>query len=74
MSKKANDHRPKDGLDKKERKDAQRRTAPRAALVYEAVRREGQEELDRGTSALVWSGFAAGLSMGFSFLTEALHF
>ena len=72
MSKKADDHQPKDGLDKKERKDAQRRTAPRAAVVYEAVRREGQEELDRGTSALVWSGFAAGLSMGFSFLTEAM--
>lgn len=72
MSKKSNASQPNDGLDRRERKDAQRRTAPRAAVVYEAIRREGEEELERNTAALVWSGVAAGLSMGFSFLTEAL--
>lgn len=60
------------GLNKKERKDAIRRSAPTAAVVYEAIRMEGEEELSRNTSALVWSGLAAGLSMGFSFLMEAL--
>ena len=72
MSKKTGDYQQENGLDKKERKDAERRTAPRAAVVYAAIRREGEEELDRGTSALIWSGVAAGLSMGFSFLTEAM--
>jgi len=60
------------GLNKAERKDAIRRSAPRATIVYEAIRREGEEELARNTSALIWSGLAAGLSMGFSFLMEAL--
>ena len=46
--------------------------APKAAIVYEAVRREGEIELSRNISALMWSGFGAGLSMGFSFLMEAL--
>jgi formate/nitrite transporter FocA (FNT family) len=59
-------------LTKKEFKDARRRASPKAAVVYEAIRQEGEEELDRDTAALVWSGLAAGLSMGFSFLMEAL--
>jgi formate/nitrite transporter FocA (FNT family) len=61
-----------DGLNKAETKDARRRSAPKAAVVYEAIRREGEEELGRRTEALLWSGLAAGLSMGFSFLMEAL--
>ncbi|MEJ2638035.1 MAG: formate/nitrite transporter family protein [Desulfosarcinaceae bacterium] len=70
-------HEPKEkethnGLNHTEMKDARRRAAPTAAVVYEAIRREGEEELNRSTSALVWSGLAAGLSMGFSFLMDAL--
>jgi formate/nitrite transporter FocA (FNT family) len=42
-----------------------------ARTTYEVIRREGTQELERSTSALVWSGLAAGLSMGFSFLAEA---
>ena len=61
-----------EGLDEVEHKDAVRRSAPKAAVVYEAIRREGEDELARDTAALVWSGLAAGLSMGFSFLMEAL--
>ena len=72
MEKEMNEGRPEDGLTRHERKDARRRTAISAAVVYEAIRREGQEELARTTSALIWSGLAAGLSMGFSFMTEAL--
>jgi formate/nitrite transporter FocA (FNT family) len=43
-----------------------------ARTTYEVVRREGLRELERSTSALAWSGLGAGLSMGFSFLSEAL--
>lgn len=60
------------GLNRAERKNAIRLSAPKAAIVYEAIRREGEEELSRNTSALIWSGLAAGLSMGFSFLMEML--
>jgi formate-nitrite transporter family protein len=59
-------------LNEPEIKDIEKRSAPRAAVVYETIRQEGMYELSRPTSALGWSGLAAGLSMGFSFLTEAL--
>jgi formate/nitrite transporter FocA (FNT family) len=36
------------------------------------IRREGEKELDRSSDALFWSGLAAGLSMGLSFLGEGL--
>lgn len=44
----------------------------RAAVVYEIVRQEGEEELARAPRNLWWSGIAAGLSIGFSVLGEAL--
>lgn len=59
-------------LSGQEEKDAVRRSAPRAAVIFEAIRHEAVEELARPNSALFWSGLAAGLSMGFSFLAEAL--
>ena len=43
-----------------------------AKTTYEVIRREGLRELERSTGALAWSGLAAGLSMGFSFLVEGL--
>ena len=43
-----------------------------AKSTYEVIRREGKKELARSSDALFWSGLAAGLSMGFSFLAEAL--
>ena len=43
-----------------------------AQIVYRAVLKEGQDELSRSTPALAWSGLAAGLSMGFSLVTEGL--
>jgi formate/nitrite transporter FocA (FNT family) len=55
-----------------EEEDAVRRSAPRAAVVFEAIRHEAVEELARGNPALFWSGLAAGLSMGFSFIAEGL--
>lgn len=53
-------------------KEADRRAAPMALIIFEAVRREGEHELERPSSSLGWSGLAAGLSMGFSFIAEAL--
>jgi formate/nitrite transporter FocA (FNT family) len=55
-----------------EKKQVEERLAIGANVVYETIRREGEEELHRTTSALAWSGFAAGLSMGFSFVAEGL--
>jgi formate-nitrite transporter family protein len=52
--------------------EIEQRSSPSGAIVYEAVRREGEEELGRNQTALGWSGLAAGLSMGFSFAGEAL--
>jgi formate/nitrite transporter FocA (FNT family) len=48
------------------------RTSPPGRVVYEAIYREGEHELKRTSLALAWSGLAAGLSMGFSFLMEGL--
>lgn len=59
-------------LSEEERADVGERSAPRAAVVYEAIREEGEHELRRNVSSLAWSGLAAGLSMGFSFVAEGL--
>jgi formate-nitrite transporter family protein len=55
-----------------EKKQVEDRVAIGANVVYETIRREGEEELRRKASALAWSAFAAGLSMGFSFIAEGL--
>jgi formate-nitrite transporter family protein len=55
-----------------ERKRVEERSAPRAVVVHEVVRREGEKEMERPVSALLWSGLAAGLSMGFSMVAEGL--
>ncbi len=55
-----------------EQVEARRRASPSAVVVYEAIRAEGLEELDRSTAALAWSGIAAGLSMGFSLVAQGL--
>ena len=43
-----------------------------ARLVYEVVRRDGEEELERPLPSLVWSGAAAGILISFSVLGEAV--
>ncbi|HEY3838032.1 MAG TPA: formate/nitrite transporter family protein, partial [Bryobacteraceae bacterium] len=53
-------------------RDAESRTSVSAAVIHEAIRKDGDEELQRPMSALAWSGLAAGMSMGFSFLAEGL--
>lgn len=55
-----------------EHRDVEKKSPPRAAVLHEIIRRTGQEELKRSTAALAWSGLAAGLTMGFSFLARGL--
>lgn len=59
-------------LDEGDKELAAQHEAPHALVIHELVRQEGEEGLKRSFSALSWSGFAAGLSMGFSFLGLAL--
>jgi len=55
-----------------EERDVDERTPPRAAVIFETVRREGEIELDRPLVSLAASGLAAGLSMGMSLAGEGL--
>ena len=55
-----------------EKKQVEERVAVGVNVVYEAIRLEGEVELTRPAAALAWSALAAGLSMGFSFVAEAL--
>jgi formate/nitrite transporter FocA (FNT family) len=57
---------------KKLTEEAEERSAPAPAVVYEAIYGEGRDELKRGSSSLFFSGLAAGLSMGFSLISEGL--
>ena len=55
-----------------EAEEIAQRSSPSGKIVHDAVLREGDDELARPSSALAWSGLAAGLSMGFSFLAIGL--
>lgn len=55
-----------------EQKGVREATALAPKLVYEAIRRDGEEELNRPLRSLVWSGMAAGLLISFSVLGEAI--
>jgi formate-nitrite transporter family protein len=59
-------------LNPREEEEAEERSSVNVRVVHEAVRREGEEELQRSSAGLAWSGLAAGLSMGFSFIAEGL--
>jgi len=48
------------------------RSTPRSPVIYETIRRHGEEEMARPAVSLWWSGIAAGLSISFSLLAEAL--
>ncbi len=55
-----------------EQQEVHERSAPSGKVVYKAILKEADAELERPSSALAWSGLAAGMSMGFSFIAEAL--
>jgi len=52
--------------------EAEERSSPGGHILYLAVQSEGEHELARSNSALAWSGLAAGLSMGFSLISQGL--
>jgi formate/nitrite transporter FocA (FNT family) len=74
MTNKAGEHipGPKVGLTREEKSHVKVGARLRAVVVYEIIRAEGEGELGRTVSALWWSGLAAGVSIGFSFLSEAV--
>jgi formate/nitrite transporter FocA (FNT family) len=59
-------------LDSTEEQKAEEEQSLDAKVTYEVIRREGDKELKRSAQALAWSGLAAGLAMGFSFVAEGL--
>jgi formate-nitrite transporter family protein len=58
--------------DESEKKEVEERSAPSSSIVYGAIVKEGEEELARSSSALFWSGLAAGLAMGFSLIAQGV--
>jgi formate/nitrite transporter FocA (FNT family) len=59
-------------LSRKEKVEVERKRPPRAAVLHEIIRSDGEQELKRSISALGWSSVAAGLSMGFSMLARGV--
>ncbi|WP_454805365.1 formate/nitrite transporter family protein [Paraburkholderia fungorum] len=59
-------------LDDAEQEQAAQHSSPRALVIHEVVREEGEAAMERTAGALIMSALAAGLSMGFSFLTQAV--
>lgn len=61
-----------EGLSREETRSVKQRRRLRAAVVYEIIRIEGEGELARSFGALWWSALAAGISIGFSVLSQAM--
>jgi formate/nitrite transporter FocA (FNT family) len=59
-------------LDDGEQKQAAQHASPRALVIHEVVREEGEAAMERTAGSLLMSALAAGLSMGFSFLAQAV--
>jgi hypothetical protein len=59
-------------LDEAEKTQAEQHATPPALVIHEIFRDDGEAKLAKGAPAIGWSGLAAGLSMGFSFLCVAL--
>jgi formate/nitrite transporter FocA (FNT family) len=59
------------GITAREIIDIEERAQPRTPVLYEVVRRMGEEELARPAVSLFWSGVAAGFSMSFSLIAQA---
>jgi formate/nitrite transporter FocA (FNT family) len=60
------------GINKQEIRDIEEMSSPRAPVIYEVVRRLGDEEMERPITSLWWSGVSAGLSISFSLLAQAI--
>jgi formate-nitrite transporter family protein len=60
------------GISEDEVKDIEELSSPRTPVIYEVVRRLGEEEMERPAISLWWSGVAAGLSISFSLLAQTI--
>lgn len=58
--------------DRRKIEQVERRSTPPSPIIYEAVRRNGEEEMARPAMSLWWSGLAAGLSISFSLIAQAI--
>ncbi len=58
-------------LDDSEQRQAARGSPIGPLVIHEIVREQGQAELARSFGGLAWSGLAAGLSIGFSFIVQS---
>jgi formate-nitrite transporter family protein len=59
-------------ITEREVEDIEERSSPRTPVIYEIVSRLGTDEMVRPATSLWWSGVAAGLSISFSLLAEAV--
>jgi formate-nitrite transporter family protein len=59
-------------ISEREVEDVEERSSPRAPVIYEIVRKLGDEEMARPVTSLWWSGVAAGLSISFGLLAQAI--
>ena len=55
-----------------EKHDISKNQPPRAAVLHEIIRLQGDQELERSIAALFWSALAAGLTMGLSLMAMGL--
>ncbi|HUI22300.1 MAG TPA: formate/nitrite transporter family protein [Methylocella sp.] len=60
------------GVTPREIEKIEEKSQPRTPVIYEIVRRLGEEEMCRPLVSLWWSGIAAGLSLSFSLLAQAV--
>jgi len=59
-------------LSQEEQHDVDKNQPPRAAVLHEIIRTQGDQELERTVAALWWSALAAGLTMGLSLMGMGL--
>lgn len=59
-------------LSAQEKKEVDKNQPPRAAVLHEIIRTQGDLELERSVAALWWSALAAGLTMGLSLMAMGL--
>src|ERR1700685_2000271 len=64
--------KPQKEITERELEDIEELSGPRTPVIYEIVRRHGEEEIARPIVSLWWSGIAAGLSISFSLLAQAI--
>ncbi|MDX1721726.1 MAG: formate/nitrite transporter family protein [Pseudomonas sp.] len=62
------------GLSAEEEKEVEKQHPPRAAVLHETIRAQGELELERSVAALWWSALAAGLTMGLSLMAMGLFY